>query len=62
MDYLILTSGYTKSPDVARTELSALVKEFLEKGYRPVGGVAVDGNQDGQWMYQAMLLDSPGPD
>ena len=57
MDYVILTSGFTRSPDLARTELSAMVREFLGKGYRPVGGVAVDGNSEGQWLYQAMMLD-----
>ncbi len=59
MDYVILTSGFTKSPDVARVELSGLVNEFLRKGYRPVGGVAIDGNSEGQWLYQAMLNDDP---
>ena len=62
MDYIILTSGFVRSPDTARTKLSALVREFLEKGYRPVGGVAVDGNESGQWLYQAMLLDRPPAD
>lgn len=55
MDYVILTSGFVRSPDIARRELSDLVNEFLTKGYKPVGGVAVDGNDNGQWLYQAML-------
>lgn len=58
MDYVILTSGFIRSPDVARRKLADLVNEFLSKGYKPVGGVAVDGNSDGQWLYQAMLLDA----
>lgn len=55
MDYVVLSSGFVRSPDVARRELADLVNEFLEKGYKPVGGVAVDGNAEGQWLYQAVL-------
>ncbi len=52
---VVKSDGFMDTPYRAITELESKVNALMADGYSPIGGVALDSTDDGQFLYQALI-------
>ena len=56
MHYKIIRSeNYIADPVESIKELEQKVNNCIQAGFEPIGGVCVDGNEEGAFFYQAVI-------